>query len=106
MPTMLDNRGPEYVKAWPVNTATAMGIPTHFVVRAVKAVTGQDIEDGGCGYADDDKTLAVVGNLDGPTAKEILALAGQNYAEYKRATRNHCHFCGLPMRNGRCEECV
>jgi len=104
--SMLEARGADYVTNWPRNIATRTDIPEHFVLWAVKAVTGHVVERDGTGLADNDRVRKVVGALDGPTAKRIIVHAREAYARHQRETRDNCHYCGLPTSGGECRECV
>ena len=104
--TMIESRGAGYVTNWPTNICQTRGIAEHFLVSAVKEVTGSNIDPHGAGIVDPTASLPVIGALDGPTAKRVADRAVELSREYAQKTHNSCRYCGQPMVHGQCRECV
>lgn len=103
-PTMLDNKGAAYVNRWPHSIARSARCSVEYVARALAEVTGQPVDQ--LAFSDETVVHPVVAALDGPTAKLVVARVNQMMAENRARRLTHCHYCGLELVRGECQECV
>lgn len=98
MTTMLEDKGAEYVKAWPGRIAERLGCDAEFVLATLARI-----------YPD-----TRVGDLDSDHAKVIVGATKHAWLQHRIARGDHiqdvthCRGCGLPLprQYGECEECV
>lgn len=107
MTAMIDAKGEEYVRAWPLRIARQTGTITITVFKAVNDVTGINCVPAGTLHEDEDLALATIGALTPDQAKTVIERVRAAALAENPHGRPRCHFCGLPVgRDGECEECV
>lgn len=104
---MIDAKGEDYVRTWPLRIAQQNGTITNTVFKVIHDVTGVNCIPSGTLHEDSDLALTTVGALTPDQAQTVV----RKVREAARAANPHnrpvCHYCGLPVgRDGECEECV
>jgi hypothetical protein len=103
MATMLDDKDTAYVARWPHAIADRVGISVEHVARALERVTGQKVSQMAF-YAD--QAVPEIGALTTEQARAVVAQMQAIRQEIEsRQDITHCRTCGLPLRDGECQEC-
>lgn len=111
MTTMLALKGSDYVAAWPGNIARKCGVGIDHVSTAINTVIpGAEVSQFAFYENHGEKAnrthgLEVVGDLTPEQAKSVVAEVRRIKQAIIDKRSTHCHFCGLPLRNGTCTEC-
>lgn len=102
--TMIEDRGAEYVAAWPAMTTRDLGMGLDYILDAIRAVvpgatiSWEDLHTG--------EPLPSIGALTVEQARAVVAELLAIKRRLRERERTHCRGCGLPLVRGRCQECV
>jgi hypothetical protein len=105
MASMIEDKGAEYVTAWPANIARMLNLSPEYIIEAVNTVTGSTIPRHAAYNING--PIAEVGALTGEQARDAVAEARRISATLTTNSVTNCHYCGLPVASdGKCRECV
>lgn len=107
MTTMIEARGAEYIMRWIETIPRQTGLSISHLATAVRTVTGADLRAADLTAALATDTPPVdVANLTPDQAKAVVSEMRAVSNRIDAAARTQCHYCGLPLRGGRCDECI
>ncbi len=106
---MIEMKGADYVAAWPHGIARKFGLSVEYVATAINTMFATARLSQFAFYdthpEERERALHVVGGLTPDQAKQVIAELKRIKHEIAERQRTHCHSCGLPLRDGECEQC-
>lgn len=107
MTSMLEARGAQFVTKWTRTIPRQTGLSVQHLAQALQRA---DIttEADHTRISNDllfERPVPEIEGLEPEQAQRVIAEMRAIHAEIKAAEQTHCHYCGLPKRNGQCQEC-
>jgi hypothetical protein len=102
----MSEKGQDFVAGWADAIARKVGISVEYVAQAAHTV-GVEIDRWALyrSSPDHQRALDIIGSLTPDQAKAIAQEMRVIEARLVEHQRTCCHYCGLPLKQGRCEEC-